>query len=311
VAVQGRVVPVLDLGLGFHPDLTGLENLRTTARLLGLDEDALAGKLDEIVAFSGIGSAVEASVKQYSTGMRARLGLALALHADADLLLIDELLTVGDTEFRQEVLARLAEAQASGVSVVFVSHELGLIEELCERVIRLERGRLVDDGPADEVITRYGGRARSRGAVDAIGGVRLHEMEPRRRLIPIGGEVEFAGLIEVIEPSPSARLELSYRDPTAIVYAVDAKEDRDAESFFVTTVVPVGSCLSSRGWYRYRARVPDNRFVGRFDLVLAAVDADTGEVLSETWVAIISGHHGDRGHPVPVFEIDWEMTPIA
>jgi hypothetical protein len=242
--------------------------------------------------------------------MRARLGLALALHADADLLLIDELLTVGDLDFRRQVLHRLATEQERGMAVIFVSHELRLIDELCDRVVRIEHGRVVDDGEATEVIGRYGGPAWAGGSIDAVGGIRIHELEVSPRVVPLNASVEVTGLIEVIDPSPTTRVELSYRAAPPDRAVAFTAEDRDAHSFLVATTEPAGGCLTRTGWHRFRATVPDNRVLGEFDLVVAVLDESTRDVVAEAWQPMVVGQPRAEGFPGPHFDVEWTMVAV-
>jgi ABC-type polysaccharide/polyol phosphate transport system ATPase subunit len=309
--VRGRVMPVLGLGLGFDPDLSGAENVQLAGLLLGMTPEVLAERTPEIFEFAGIGDAVDAQVKQYSTGMEARLGLSLALHADADLILIDELLSVGDAVFRRRALARLKRLQQLGLAILFVSHDLRLVEDLCERVLRLQHGALVDDGDAEAVVERYGGAAWAPGVQDASGGVRIHELRLEERHVPVGGEVRFSGKVEVIEPTPTARIELSYRSPLSDRVDPLSADERDAHSFLVVTVEPAGGLTNQAGWHRFEAIVPNNSVVGEFDLVVAVIDESENEVLSEAWQPLVVGAEREDGVLGPEFDLVWSVVEPA
>ena len=157
VDVRGRVSPLLELGGGFQPDLTGLENIRLNGVLLGLSRKQVAAKLDDIIEFSELGSFIHQPVRTYSTGMMARLGFAVVASLDPELLLIDEVLAVGDSAFQKKCLNRMAEFKKSGVTVVLVSHSAKDIEALCDRAIWIHNRRVFREGVASEVMKEYNG----------------------------------------------------------------------------------------------------------------------------------------------------------
>lgn len=149
---RGRMAALLELGAGFHPDLTGRENIFLNAAILGLTKTETETKFDEIVEFSGIREFIDTQVKFYSSGMYVRLGFAIAVHSSPDLLIVDEVLAVGDEPFQQKCLAKIRDFQAQGVTIVFVSHDLPLVSELCNRVVVLAHGKIIFDGePAEGV----------------------------------------------------------------------------------------------------------------------------------------------------------------
>jgi ABC-2 type transport system ATP-binding protein len=153
VGVQGRVVPIIELGVGFHPDLSGRENIYLNASLYGLSTRETDRLFGPIVDFSEIGEFLEMPAKSYSLGMYMRLGFSVAAHLDPDILLIDEVLAVGDAHFQKKCLVRLEQIHARGKTVVLVSHDLDSIERLCTRVCLLRHGRIEADG-APPAITR-------------------------------------------------------------------------------------------------------------------------------------------------------------
>ena len=155
VAVGGRVASLLELGAGFHPEFTGRENVFLNGALLGLSRDQVRERLDEIVAFSGIGHYVDLPVRTYSAGMYMRLGFAVAAHVDADVLLLDEIFAVGDEEFQRKCFGRISQFKQGGGTIVFVSHDAAAVERLCERAVLLRNGMLEYDGPTREAIMRY------------------------------------------------------------------------------------------------------------------------------------------------------------
>lgn len=155
ISVQGRVAALLELGAGFHPDLSGRENIYLNGSILGLNRRYIRRQLDEIVAFAELERFIDMPIRNYSSGMLMRLGFAVATAFQPDILLIDEVLAVGDQAFQDRCLRRIAEIQRRGATIVLVSHDLGSIQRLCQRVVWLEEGCVRANGDADEVITSY------------------------------------------------------------------------------------------------------------------------------------------------------------
>jgi ABC-type polysaccharide/polyol phosphate transport system ATPase subunit len=155
VLVRGRVSPLIELGAGFHPDLTGRENIYLNASILGLSNRQIRERFEEIVAFAELGEFIDMPVKRYSSGMYVRLGFAVAVHSDPDILLVDEVLAVGDLAFQEKCLRRMREFQERGVTIVLVSHALELVNLFCQRALWLEGGRLLAEGQPGEVTQLY------------------------------------------------------------------------------------------------------------------------------------------------------------
>jgi lipopolysaccharide transport system ATP-binding protein len=155
VAVRGRIGGLLSLGTGFHDDLTGRENIFTNGVVAGLTRREVARRLDAIVDFAELAHAIDAPLRTYSTGMRLRLGFAVAVHTDPDVLLIDEALSVGDLAFQQKCLARIHAFRDDGCALLFVSHSPGQVRQACDRVLWLDGGEAAALGPADVVVGDY------------------------------------------------------------------------------------------------------------------------------------------------------------
>jgi ABC-type polysaccharide/polyol phosphate transport system ATPase subunit len=155
VYVVGRVSPLIELGAGFHPDLTGRENIYLNASILGMTSREIEEQFDAIVDFAELADFINTPVKRYSSGMYARLGFAVAVHSNPDLLLVDEVLSVGDAFFQEKCLQRMREFKASGMTIVLVSHSPGLISEFCDRAIWIDHGRLLREGRAKDVVAEY------------------------------------------------------------------------------------------------------------------------------------------------------------
>ncbi len=155
VEVNGRVTALIELGAGFHPEITGRENVLINGMLLGLSRREVESRIEEIIEFSGLGEFIDQPVKTYSSGMYVRLGFAVAVAAEPDVLLIDEVLAVGDAAFTRKGLDRLAWMRRRGVTMLIVSHDLELVTQVADRAVYLERGRVVMDGTTDAVVARY------------------------------------------------------------------------------------------------------------------------------------------------------------
>lgn len=155
IEVHGNIVPMLELGSGFDYDLTGRENIYLNGAILGYSEEFLKEKYDEIVAFSELGNFIEIPIRNYSSGMLMRLAFSIATVVNPDILIVDEILAVGDASFQEKSKARMMELMGGGTTVLFVSHSLAQIRGMCDRVIWLDHGRVKMIGKTDEVCDRY------------------------------------------------------------------------------------------------------------------------------------------------------------
>jgi ABC-type polysaccharide/polyol phosphate transport system ATPase subunit len=216
VEVRGRLAALLELGAGFHPEISGRENVEITGLLLGLTKKEIAARFEDIVRFAGVEEFLDAPVKTYSSGMAVRLGFAIAAHSDPDVLLVDEVLAVGDEAFAHRALEKFSEFERAGKTLVFVSHDLPLVAERCRRAIWLERGRLASDGPARETVALY----RERVAVEE-GQRRLGEPGAGAR---IGSGVASIEGVRVLDRDgrPAARLRSG--EPATLEMAVRADQ---------------------------------------------------------------------------------------
>jgi ABC-type polysaccharide/polyol phosphate transport system ATPase subunit len=181
--VAGRVGSLIEIGAGFHPEFTGVENVYLNAAIYGLKRSYVDEHLDEIIEFAELEQFKDVAVRTYSSGMYMRLGFSVAMHIQPDVLLLDEVLAVGDEAFQQKCFGRIADFKRSGGTIVFVSHDPSAVERLCDRAIMLERGRVLEEGPASDVVRAYhrrlvnesaGAAARQNGA--SAGRVRVHEV---------------------------------------------------------------------------------------------------------------------------------------
>jgi lipopolysaccharide transport system ATP-binding protein len=155
VKVKGRIASLLEVGTGFHPELTGRENIFLNGAILGMRKHEITHKFDEIVAFAGVEKYVDTPVKRYSSGMYVRLAFAVAAHLESEILIVDEVLAVGDAEFQSKCLGKMKEVSSSGRTILFVSHNLGSIVNLCTKAIYLDKGKLVSSGTPKEMVDFY------------------------------------------------------------------------------------------------------------------------------------------------------------
>ena len=229
--IRGRVGSLLEVGTGFHPELTGRENVFLNGAVLGMRRREVQRKFDDIVEFSGIGRFLDTPVKRYSSGMYVRLAFSVAAHLEPEVLLVDEVLAVGDAEFQRRCLGRMEDIGESGRTVLFVSHNMQAMTQLCDRAILLDRGSIVADGPSSEVVAGYlqsvfgGGasaawpdlatapgddlvRLRSVRVVDEDGEL-ASAVDVRR---PVGVEIAFTVLREGIPIVPKVKLATNQGD---------------------------------------------------------------------------------------------------
>ena len=155
VETHGQLCPLLELGAGFHFELTGRENIVLNGVLLGLTREEVLERMDVIIHFSGLGTFIERPMRVYSSGMVARLGFSVAVHLEPDILLVDEVLAVGDLDFQDKCMAKMQEFRERGTTMVFVSHNLESVQRICDRAALLKGGRMVELGPAENVVDAY------------------------------------------------------------------------------------------------------------------------------------------------------------
>src|SRR3989338_1275762 len=142
IRLRGRMASLLEVGTGFHPELTGRENIFLNGAILGMTRQEIKSKLEEIVEFSGVSKFIDTPIKHYSSGMQVRLAFSVAAHLDFDILLVDEVLAVGDAEFQRKSLGKMQDVSSQGRTVIFVSHNLLSVEKLCKKTILIEKGRI-------------------------------------------------------------------------------------------------------------------------------------------------------------------------
>ncbi len=217
IRIAGRVSALIEVGAGFHRDLTGRENVFMNGAILGLSRQEIEKRFDAIVAFSGLEEFIDTPVKRYSSGMFARLGFSVAAHVDPDVLLVDEVLSVGDYVFQRKCVERMNAVIASGVTIVFVSHNLRELANLCPRSMLLEKGRVQMIGPTEDVISTYFGRGQQARVPDATNDVFITQVSIRDEH---GSAVDFTsgGKLSI---TVEARGQVRRDDMSVVVQIVD------------------------------------------------------------------------------------------
>jgi len=242
MSIHGRLSALIEITAGFHPELTGRENVYLNGTILGMSRKEIDSKFDVIVEFSGIGEFIDTPVKRYSSGMYSRLGFSVAAHLDPDILLVDEVLSVGDMAFQAQCGRKMRELLKSGTTIVLVSHQLSLIKSLCKRVILLQSGKVLRDGVTDDVIPYYQNIV-----------LEKEEADFRKSMAALGHRVKIDH--ETLASISQVTLEDGKREvkdgfvtgePISLTVNYEAKERIENPVFFVDIVRSDGvSCCSS------------------------------------------------------------------
>jgi lipopolysaccharide transport system ATP-binding protein len=241
--LQGHVGSLLEVGTGFHPELTGRENVFLNGSVLGMKRREIIRKFPEIAEFAGIGRFLDTPVKRYSSGMSVRLAFAVAAHLEPEILLVDEVLAVGDAEFQRRCLGRMQDLSASGRTVIFVSHQMEAISQLCDRALRFDGGEVVDDGPASEVVSGY---------LQTVGGAGSEITWPDVETAPGGDFVRLRAVRVVLEDGTRADA-IDVRKPVGIEIEFSVFQRKDP-------VVPKIKIVDRQGNVAFNAMDIDPRW---------------------------------------------------
>jgi lipopolysaccharide transport system ATP-binding protein len=323
VELRGRVGSLLEVGTGFHNELTGRENIYLNGGILGMGRREVARKFDEIIAFAEMERFLDTPVKHYSSGMYVRLAFAVAAHLDLEILLVDEVLAVGDLEFQKKCLQRMGSISEGGRTVIFVSHNLGIIHRLCDRVVLLRQGQVHCDGPTADVIQAYLNENLSREG---------HWERPRdlnsgrdvclRRVQVLGNDGRVTGVVncedefriaidyEVLQTSPNFEVALGIRNSEGVNIVVSLDSDTGK---WPDRIRPTGT-------YRSVCRIPAHLLApGTYFLTFSAhiINQQTYEIQHDALAFEVSdtgcirAKRNDRrgGVIMPIF--DWEICRLS
>lgn len=317
VESRGRIAALLELGAGFHPDLTGRENVYLNASILGMSRKETDERFPEILAFAGIGEFIDTQVKFYSSGMYVRLAFAVAVHTDPDILLVDEVLAVGDESFQRKCLDKIRSFQEEGRTIVLVTHALGQVIEFCDRAVLLNRGEVVFDGDPTAAVGRFREILETRDRDDAVaqGRTVIPAISLAGAAIEIGGERHSADDRPVLQLGQDLVLELTFasdgRDLDQWACAIQIDDDSGHRVFNADSSMTEPELHESfSGTRTTRIRLNDCRFgAGRYFVNVSVLDSlqrhlhDAPHALSFEVETPLPG----RGHVS--LAVDFELLP--
>lgn len=321
---RGRIASLISVGAGFHPHMTGHENIYLNGSLLGMSRKQIEDRYDSIVNFADIGDFLESPVAAYSSGMRVRLGFAIAVHCDPEILLVDEVLSVGDLHFRNKSLRKMHEFRQKASALIFVSHQLEQVRNLCSRVIILDKGGVVFNGPTHQACVYY--EEENRELLQ-----RTYDYDPERFRFREGDheELEFVrGGVADAEGEEAEEIEMD--EPLRMFCDFQVKRPMESLYFSVTVVEPTdeANCIWAMsndddrfeaydlqpGRYRVWMTVPEHHLKpGNYTYNFSIRNGVTGETfdrvrLNDTFVVRSDGRHLDRG--VIAVEEEWRIENV-
>lgn len=291
VTINGRVSSLLEVGTGFHPELTGRENIYLNGAILGMQRAEIRKKFDEIVAFAGVERFLDTPVKRYSSGMYVRLAFSVAAHLEPEILIVDEVLAVGDVEFQKKCLGRMQNVAGEGRTVLFVSHNLQAVERLCTRAIVLNKGELAYNGSVTEARRLYLAGARSWVAEKSLD-------EYRRQG---SGEVRFTD-IEFMDASGRKVAQLPAGEEFTIRLFFEAKEAVRRPQFGFALLSADGVRLFNSGSSDANFDIDEIRGVGAFDVCVTGLTLATGHFHCNISVSDQMGRYYDYITELPLFD---------
>ncbi|MEO0237179.1 MAG: ABC transporter ATP-binding protein [candidate division WOR-3 bacterium] len=258
VRVYGKVSPFLGLGIGFNPELSGKENIFLYGTIMGFSKKYIKSIYDKIVEFSELGNYIDMKVKEYSTGMYVRLGFSVAIFSNPEILIIDEVLAVGDIHFQRKCLEKVENLKNEGITILFVSHDMGLISRFSDRVALLENGELVDIGNPEEVVSNY---------------LSKKENDPSKNIIRRGSrEIEIVEIIcENNRYSSFERKEISFK----VRYKKNGKVDKGIFGFSITD--QFSNIISGPNIYDYEGRYVDLKDYGEISFSFNPLNLNPGK----------------------------------
>jgi homopolymeric O-antigen transport system ATP-binding protein len=298
--IRGHVGSLLEVGTGFHPELSGRDNVYLNGAILGMRRREIKSKFDEIVAFAEVERFIDTPVKRYSSGMYVRLAFAVAAHLEPDILIVDEVLAVGDASFQRKCLGKMGEVSSEGRTVVFVSHNMAAVRSLTSRALWLDRGRVAADGPTSEVVSSY---LASTIDEEVSGVVDLRENSSRRNVGKYtAGRVRFTS-VSLLDPHDEPALAFGEGAPLRVDMRLDVREPVRFLELYVRVKSTEGQRLFSSfagqlesavepGSYRTVCEIPENPLrPGRYVIELVARAKDPEDIVPVAIVfAVEAGH---------------------
>ena len=284
VRVTGRVSSLLEVGTGFHEELTGRENLYLNGSILGMKKREVDAKLDEIVSFAGVERFLDTPIKRYSTGMRLRLGFSVAAHLDPDVLIVDEVLAVGDSAFQKKCLTAMEGLRSGGRTVLFVSHNMAAVENLCSRAIWIDSGVVREDGPSREVIESY-----MAAFSDSQTSSDLEHVTNRRGT----GEVRITG-VEFLSKDGQAQTVTRSGDSLLLRVRFKTNSPVPSPSFGVRIYTELGTLVTETSTWHHGLTLPDFALgAGYLDLEIDALNLLPARYFLSFFVVDLAGRPYD------------------
>jgi lipopolysaccharide transport system ATP-binding protein len=297
MSISGRVISLLEVGTGFHEELTGRENIYLNGSILGMTKKEVKGKLDAIVEFSGVEQFIDTPIKRYSSGMRLRLGFAVAAHLDPDILIVDEVLAVGDAQFQKKCLDTIQKLRASARTILFVSHNLSAVENLCERCIWINHGEVHMDGDTATVLRDYQGSMRETSVIDRD----LEGAKTRRG----SGQIRFTSL-EFLSPEGVSQKVIRAGDPVVMRFHYKVHEPVTFPSIGFRMYTESGTLVTDTSTSHHGIYIPSvEHGEGYLDLDIACLNLLAAKYTISLWV---TDQHGtvvyDNIENAVTFEVD-------
>jgi lipopolysaccharide transport system ATP-binding protein len=259
--LRGRVGSLLEVGTGFNPEMTGRENVFLNGSILGMKRREIQRKLGEIIEFAGIGKFMDTPVKRYSSGMYVRLAFSVAAHLEPEILLVDEVLAVGDAEFQQRCLGRIEDLSGTGRTVLFVSHNMQAINQLCDRAIWLDGGELLEDGDPSDVVTHYLHSAFGSGAQMTWPDDESAPGDDLARLLSVRVVDENSETIETVDVRTRIGIEIGYRvlrEGPPVFAKIKVSDRQGTVAFNAMDIEPHGQDRAAPGRYVATGWIPGN-----------------------------------------------------
>jgi lipopolysaccharide transport system ATP-binding protein len=297
IEIEGRVASLLEVGTGFHQELTGRENIFLNGAILGMTRAEIKRKFDEIVAFAEVEEFLDTPVKRYSSGMYVRLAFAVAAHLEPEILVIDEVLAVGDAQFQKKCLGKMSEVSRSGRTVLFVSHNMAAVSDLCDRVILLHQGRIVFDGATNEGIRRY--TLESQAAPNA-------QVDLAARMVERYGAREYACLqsleLRNADATPSTTLQMGEKAHFRLLVDILKPSDDFEIGIVIGNAYGIALHHLVSGWEGLRS-IPDTG-LHLVEVELPNVYLFPGEYQVHVWITISGQYYDDAVHEAMRFSVE-------